>query len=620
MKRFLTTLIILLVVVVAGLTALVMLVNPNDFRGYLVQQVEKKSGYQLDFKGDMRWHVWPTLSIITGPVSVTAPNASQPILSAENMRLDVDLWPLISHRLSVEQIVIDGAVIRKTPESEPITTVNTPVAPGGSQVPADTTDKSKWLLDISKIDITNSLVIWQTSKDEYNLRNINLSLKKSDDKQVAMKFSGNLNKNQQEFNFDIKSDIDLSKLSQQVSGKITQFDYQLSGVDLPENGISGKFTSDFLYTKANSGAISLDNLAIQANDSQLVGTINVNLTDIPDVTVNLSSPTLNLDTLIGQAPAAGKSNTANAASENTVSNNERVGVKPVISGSNMQKYDLTGLKGFTAQFDVSMDTLIYRGMSMTGVKIKGDNQTPRLTISQLEGNAFGGQFSLPVTINYNAIPAQVSAKPVFNNINLTPVLKAFSMPEKLSGIISLNASLSGTGYDDYAVKNQWQGPVNFELRSAKLADLNIPQLIQQSVSRFTNKINMPTDTNSFTEVDLFTVSGYLNKGNMNISSLKATSSLLNITGQGRVNIPKETIDVNLGVNILGGWAGDSRLVQQLRSMNIPLRIYGGWNNLQYQLDVEKLLRNELRTQAKEAIGSFLKKEENKGLNDLLNAL
>lgn len=42
MKRFLTTLIILLVVVVAGLTALVMLVNPNDFRGYLVQQVEKK--------------------------------------------------------------------------------------------------------------------------------------------------------------------------------------------------------------------------------------------------------------------------------------------------------------------------------------------------------------------------------------------------------------------------------------------------------------------------------------------------------------------------------------------------------------------------------------------------
>lgn len=42
MKRFLTTLIILLVVIVAGLTTLVMLVNPNDFRHYIVEQVEKK--------------------------------------------------------------------------------------------------------------------------------------------------------------------------------------------------------------------------------------------------------------------------------------------------------------------------------------------------------------------------------------------------------------------------------------------------------------------------------------------------------------------------------------------------------------------------------------------------
>nr|EIL1984171.1 AsmA family protein [Providencia rettgeri] len=201
MKRFLTTLIILLVVIVAGLTTLVMLVNPNDFRHYIVEQVDKKSGYQLEFNGDMRWHVWPTLSIITGPISLTAPNATTPVLSAENMRLDVELWPLISHKLSVEQIVIDGAVIRKTPESEPKIHTNAPVAPGGTAPSSSPTEKTNWLLDIEKINISNSLVIWQTAKDEFNLRNINLSLKKSDKKQIAAKFSGNLNKNQQELIF-----------------------------------------------------------------------------------------------------------------------------------------------------------------------------------------------------------------------------------------------------------------------------------------------------------------------------------------------------------------------------------------------------------------------------------
>lgn len=612
MKRFLTTLIILLVVIVAGLTTLVMLVNPNDFRHYIVEQVEKKSGYQLEFNGDMRWHAWPTLSIITGPFSLTAPNATKPVISAENMRLDVELWPLISHKLSVEQIVIDGAVIRKTPESEPQVHSRAPVAPGGTTTSTTSTDKSNWLLDIEKINVSNSLVIWQTSKDEFNLRNINISLAKSDKKQVAVKFSGNLNKNQQEFVFNSQADVDLSDINQQISGHLTQFDYKLSGVDLPESGIEGQITADFLYSKGQVDNASLSNLQIKANESTLSGNLTMQLADTPQLVVELVAEKLDLDNLLGTIPS--KSNLE------TETNNNRVGVKPVISGSSSQQYDLSGLQEFTANIHLTINQLIYRGMQINDVVFEAQNKAPRLTVAKLQGKAFGGDFSLPVTLNYSSIPAYVSAKPNFKNIDLTPLLKAFDMPQKLSGIFSLNAALSGVGYDDHAVKNQWQGPINIELRNAKLQGLNIPQLIQQSVSRVTNKINAPVNTGNFTEVDLFTVAGNLNKGNLNISTLRATSSLINISGQGRLNVPNETIDVNLGVNISNGWGGDSRLVKQLQEMTIPLRIYGSWHSLQYQLDVEKLLRNELRTQAKEALGNFLKKEENKGLNDLLNAL
>lgn len=72
MRRFLTTLMILLVVLVAGLSALVLLVNPNDFRDYMVKQVAARSGYQLQLDGPLRWHVWPQLSILSGRMSLTA--------------------------------------------------------------------------------------------------------------------------------------------------------------------------------------------------------------------------------------------------------------------------------------------------------------------------------------------------------------------------------------------------------------------------------------------------------------------------------------------------------------------------------------------------------------------
>lgn len=72
MRRFLTTLMILTVVLVAGLSALVLLVNPNDFRDYMVKQVAARSGYQLQLDGPLRWHVWPQLSILSGRMSLTA--------------------------------------------------------------------------------------------------------------------------------------------------------------------------------------------------------------------------------------------------------------------------------------------------------------------------------------------------------------------------------------------------------------------------------------------------------------------------------------------------------------------------------------------------------------------
>lgn len=106
MRRLLTTLVILLVVLVAGMSALVLLVNPNEFRSYMIKKVEQRSGYHLTLDGDLRWHVWPQLSILSGRMTLTAPGAKAPVVSADNMRLDVKLLPLISHQLFVKQVML----------------------------------------------------------------------------------------------------------------------------------------------------------------------------------------------------------------------------------------------------------------------------------------------------------------------------------------------------------------------------------------------------------------------------------------------------------------------------------------------------------------------------------
>ncbi|EEG83967.1 putative assembly protein [Proteus penneri ATCC 35198] len=185
MKRFLTTLAILLVVILAGLTALVLLINPNDFRGYLIERVEKQSGYKLTLQDDMRWHVWPKLSIISGKMSLTAPGAEMPLVTADNMRLDVELLPLLSHQLEVKEVMLKGAVVRQTPESKAIPKILPPSTPRDISRQVIEPKTNNWQLNIAKVNISDSLIIWQMKDGEQlNLRDINLSLK-TDEKKTS---------------------------------------------------------------------------------------------------------------------------------------------------------------------------------------------------------------------------------------------------------------------------------------------------------------------------------------------------------------------------------------------------------------------------------------------------
>ncbi|MDJ1657020.1 AsmA family protein, partial [Raoultella sp. Ech2A] len=190
MRRILTTLMILLAVVVAGLTALVLLVNPNDFRAYMVHKVAERSGYQLKLDGPLRWHVWPQLSILSGRMTLTAPGADEPVVRADNMRLDVALLPLISHQLQVKQVMLKGAVVQLTPKTEAVRDLNAPVVPHDNTLPQVSED-SGWSYDVRQLKVVDSVLFFQhESGEQVTVRDIRLQMDQDQNHHATLDFSG----------------------------------------------------------------------------------------------------------------------------------------------------------------------------------------------------------------------------------------------------------------------------------------------------------------------------------------------------------------------------------------------------------------------------------------------
>ncbi|EPB4257326.1 TPA: outer membrane assembly protein AsmA [Yersinia enterocolitica] len=607
MRRLLTTLIILLVVLVAGMSALVLLVNPNDFRAYMVKQVERKSGYHLQLEGDLRWHVWPQLSIIAGRMALTAPGAATPVVSAENMRLDVKLWPLLSHQLDVKQVMLKGAVIRLTPDSEAQQQPGAPVAPTGN-APVD--EQRAWKLDINKVQVADSLLIWQrTDNDQVNVRDINLELQQDAQRQIHVTLASRINRNQRDITFSMVADVDMSHYPQQFGANVSQFSYKLEGADIPVGGVSGEGLLQASY-QHDIQQLLLNELSFTANNNQLTGSAKATFGPIPDYVINLAADNLNLDAIFGWKP------------QNTVSTEDTAKAAtvtaPVIAiQADDVGQDLQALRDFTAQVTLTANNLVYRAIKVSHLNLQASNQQGDVQISRLTGNALGGDFSLPGSLDVTGKKVLAAINPVINHMELGPVLVAVGLPQTMTGKFSMKAQLSGDGLDVDAFNHRWKGNAQFSMNNARLEGLNIQQLIQQAVTRSSNDVKGQDRYERYTAVKQLQANLALNRGKMNISNLSADSELIAINGKGELNLPAQQCDMNLSVRVMQGWSGEDRLVKFLQNTNIPLRIYGSWTQLSYQLNVEQLLRNELQQRAKEALRDWsLRNEDNRARQDL----
>ncbi|ORM57359.1 outer membrane assembly protein AsmA [Pantoea rodasii] len=594
MRRVITTLAILLVVVVAGMTALVLLVNPNDFRTYMVQQVQQRSGYQLEVSGDLRWHVWPQLSILAGRMSLTAPGASQPMVTAENMRLDVNLWPLLSHQLSVSQVMLKNAVIRATPDSAAQKPTGSPVGPVDADPVAG--GNTGWSFDIGKLRVADSLLIWQQpGGEEYNFRNLNLNLDQDASKNASIELATRISRNQRNVSVNLKGQMNVAQYPHRLVGQLDEMDYTLDGANLPPQGIKGSLSGQGEWN-GDKQQFSLQKMQLTANDSTLDGSAEGRLTLPQQLNLALHATTLNLDNLMASAPA----------SDNSTAQHASVTRTPVIAEPRMRDNADSPLNLMDLTLSLNADSSVWRGLTLSNLQIDASNQEGLMTLTRLQGKIGEGHFSVPGSIDIRQPVTQVALQPEIENIAIAPLLKALELPDSLQGTVSLKGEVSGAGLSVEEAKRNWQGKAELEATNLQLAQLNLQQMVRRAVARVSNRVS--NDEPDDQGIQQLSGRVSLSQGKIVMPDLQGGSNRLAVQTKGSIDVVNQQMDVTMNM-MLRGWKGDDKLAGVLNDQAIPLRMFGGWNNLQYSLPVDDVVRQQLQSEAKSRLNEWLDRQQ-----------
>src|SRR5580704_12516489 len=113
----------LVALVVIGVVALLLFVDPNRYRGDIERAAKEHSGRVLTIHGKLELKIFPWLALsvhdmqLSNPAGFESqpdagrPNMGQPFLSVQNASIGVKLLPLLGKRLEVSRIALDGVNI-----------------------------------------------------------------------------------------------------------------------------------------------------------------------------------------------------------------------------------------------------------------------------------------------------------------------------------------------------------------------------------------------------------------------------------------------------------------------------------------------------------------------------
>src|SRR5216683_1686464 len=160
-------------VIAVALLSVRLFVDPNDYKPRIASAVKNATGRELKLEGAIKLSVFPWIALELGPASLGNPPgfSEEPFVSFQHASVRVKLLPLLSKRLEVGRVEVDGLDLKllKNPQGK-----GNWEGFGSSKevVPAEAPSKSGGgaLAGIEGIKITNA----RASYENLTVENLNL--------------------------------------------------------------------------------------------------------------------------------------------------------------------------------------------------------------------------------------------------------------------------------------------------------------------------------------------------------------------------------------------------------------------------------------------------------------
>jgi AsmA protein len=585
-----------IMVLVAGLFALWLSVNPNDYKGQIAAAVKQSTGRDLNL-GRIHLSVFPWVALEFGPGSLGNPPGSggEPFLVFDHAAVRVRLIPLLRKRLEVTGMrVTSGRVSYRDMVVENLTLETGALGDQGS-APVSAAFQANRGVPGENLSVN---VRFNLSADaEYQrlrLEAVNVSgilERRNDGPPVHWEWSAPV----------IEADVTgqtaavpafaMSYSSAHVTGKLQAIkifdDLSMTGsvalaplvlhefaprvgMELPktrdpralaELSASGEFRYD-------AQGVRLDTLHAQLDDTHLQGGMAL-VGEPRALKFDLTVDQIDLDRYWSADNGSAEPAPATAAQ----------------TPAGSRRPDADGI--------LSVGSVHVSALDFSNVRVTVAAKDRVLHLFPSLAQIDGGHYSGDITLDERGATPVLSLDEHFNGVDMTRLLAGTANKGRLTGqgTVNLKATARGTAVE--AVMRTLNGHFDATLAGGALEGIDLQYQLGRAQALLTHEAAPARSNPPRTTFDAFKVSAEITDGVARTADLTISSAALRVTGQGSANLVNKSLDLAMQAGVLNS--------QGASVADIPFKVGGTYVDPTVSADVDALVKGQLRRKLQDVL-------------------
>ncbi|MCD8547170.1 MAG: AsmA family protein [Aeromonadaceae bacterium] len=588
MKPFLYLLLCLLLLIGGGLVTTVWLINPEQFKPLIIEQVKASTGRDLLMQGPIRFTLFPRLGLFLEDVALQNPAgfpAGNTLAFAE-ASVDLALLPLLEHKVAAGRLKVSGARLSFITLADGRTNLDgllgatEPAAVPEKGAQPTTEGDSAYPFSLAGIDFTDgalSIDDHLTGK-QWRLKDVTLQADAlALGRPIPVSVGGEVQAKQGTVRLESQATLTLSP-------DLILLDKWQAKVAVTGDGISPllqqmSLAGQLRYQPADK-LLAWDSLELTAGPWHCQGELSLRQQAIPVVRFALRSPAFDTAWLAGKGDAEVTSSAQGKAATEVPA----------------QEPDLSGLQGLDLAGTLRLDSLQLGKLPFKQVELALNLQNGLLDWQQRSASLFEGKVSAPGRLDSRQTPARLSLQPKVQGIAITKLSQALLGRAPLSGQGQLEGRLTAEGLTPAGLRRSLSGNLAVQVTQGAVRGVDLAALLRQAKAGVKGLLGGSQDQGE-TAFSSLGAQALLTRGDVKVENIKMVSPLLQVAGAGRTHLVKQSLDFKLDATVIGDLPG----LGDLKMVTVPLRITGRWEQPKYSVELGRLLESRAKALLEQSV-------------------